>query len=325
MFLFFVSQPAVAKNNKTELKNAIDNGVGFLQKLQRPDGSIADTVNPLFNTWETLVAAHALWEGDAHDYNFLKALEYLQKSENILGLICHNQKCRKGYCLETTAYYFSLLLKTGNADKVKARLPEILKLRHPNGFWEIGNPDVLEQRTFPSVTAWVLYLLNEIAVKPEIYLNSLHWLCTQQNQDGHWGKAWEYYNCPAYGIWVAMKAMSKINSPETKMVKTKALVYITKMQLANGSWYYKDTLLKQTSAELQTAFMLLAMQEVRAKKNTALNNGIDFLLQNQQKDGSWNGGYFPVPDKRYKKEEYVVATALAILVLDHEYKLIQRQ
>jgi len=76
-----------------------------------------------------------------------------------------------------------------------------------------------------------------------------------------------------------------------------------------------------TSPELQTALMLRCL--VGAKDpmaQRALKNGLDFLLKTQLSNGSWDGGYFPIPSARYKKKEYLLATSLIIQSLSDVLK-----
>ena len=95
-------------NKEQEIKIALAKATRFLSDIQRPDGAICDTVNSLFDTWETVLAATALYEiqGDTNHLILQKALAYLRRHENQAGLICHNKKCQSAYCLETTALYF---------------------------------------------------------------------------------------------------------------------------------------------------------------------------------------------------------------------------
>ena len=51
-----------------------------------------------------------------------------------------------------------------------------------------------------------------------------------------------------------------------------------------------------------------------------IKKAIDFLLKSQKKDGSWEGGYFPIPNNRYTKKEYVFATSLALIALNKYVK-----
>ncbi|MBL7766113.1 MAG: hypothetical protein JNJ58_08480 [Chitinophagaceae bacterium] len=305
------------------MEKATAQGIQFLKNIQQENGAICDTVNPLFNLWETILATTTLYISiqDTNDSVIRKALHYLKQNENNSGLICHNQKCKTSYCLETTSQYFSLLLQTGQLTLVESRMNEIMRLQKSTGEWEIGNPDVNEQRDFPSVTALVTSLYHE-GYPDSINDRSLEWLVQQQKPQGHWGYAWEYYGCPAYALWAAMKAMKGIETLEIIKSRHIAIDYIVSQQLLNGSWYFKDPQQnKQISAELQTAWMLLALQNAGLRNKIVLQKGVDYLLQTQDQQGAWYGGYFPIPDLRYKKQEYVAATAMALQVFLHELNL----
>jgi hypothetical protein len=47
----------------------------------------------------------------------------------------------------------------------------------------------------------------------------------------------------------------------------------------------------------------------------AFTKGMDFLLKTRLPNGSWDGGFFPIPNTRYKKREYLFATALIYQLL----------
>lgn len=307
---------------KSKIELAIKNGTRFLKKIQRNDGAICDTLNPLFDTWETIMASHALYDidKDTTESTFRKAMVYLHSNENSNGLICHNKKCKQGYCLETTVEYFLLLLKIGETEKVKNRLKAIQDLQKPTGEWEIGNPDVMEEKKFPSVTAFILQLFIKMGHAPAYQKEAYDWLLNKQNGQGHWGNTWEYYNCPAYALWPIMQ----INTPNKQFIaaKERANTYILKSQNKNGSWNYKDsTEDKGPSEQLQTALMIQALETNHSVKNKeAINNGISFLVNKQNSNGSWDGGDFPIKSNRYTKKEYIFATALSLMTLNAKRK-----
>lgn len=305
------------------IRQSQQKAIEFLKNIQRENGAICDTTNPLFDTWETILAVTAIY-GSSPDSNvpsIKKGLAFLMNNENSEGLICHNQKCKRSYCLETTAVYFNLLQLTGSKQKLIAGSAKIAALQKQTGDWDIGNPDVNIQKNFPSVTAFVFNLLKNEGIEPVYKKEAIAWLLKKQTPQGDWGIAWEYYSCPAYALWPVMKVLQNENAGEASIAKDKAIAFILFTQNKDGSWHYKDpTFQKQTSAELQTALMISALQNAGIKNSEAVLKGIDFLIRNQEKNGSWNGGYFPVPDKRYTKQEYVFATALAAEVM-HNYLL----
>jgi squalene cyclase len=316
--LFFTIGKKAGSND--EIRNSQHKAINFLKNIQRSDGAICDTVNHLFETWETILAVSAIYKSnpDTNVPAVKQGLAFLRNNENSEGLICHNQKCKKAYCLETTAVYFDLLKLTGQNENIKKGLKKISALQKQTGEWDIGNPDVTIQKDFPSVTAFVLNLLQGTGIGPVYKKEAISWLLKKQTVAGDWGSSWEYYGCPAYALWPVMKILQNENTNESRMAKDKAIAFILAAQNNDGSWFYKNPdLQKQTSAALQTALMLLALQNAGLKNDEVILKGIQFLVNKQQKNGNWDGGYYPIPEKRYSKQEYVFATALAADVMQN--------
>lgn len=316
--LSFTSVAVAQRSEQNELKKAVEKGRDFLKRIQRQSGAIRDTTNPLFDVWETIIATTALYETekDTSTNVFQKAIWFLRRNENTEGLICHNEKCNKQYCLETTSAYLMLNVKMGLSNKVRSRFEMIRNLQKQTGEWEVGNPDVTEQKDFPSVTSFVLWALGTAHLAPIKEIAAYEWLTNKQNKEGHWGVAWEYYNCPAYAIWPLMSLNTK--NKDFNLVRERTKKFILNSQNSSGSWFYSDTSRRGPSAELQTALILNALQNNQPDMHkTEVEAGIKFLLNSQGKDGSWDGGYFPVNSIRYTKREFVFATSLALLALQN--------
>ncbi|MBL7782730.1 MAG: hypothetical protein JNM22_16000 [Saprospiraceae bacterium] len=320
LVLFPVSLYGQQDLKEKEISIALEKGTRFLSRIQRPDGGICDTLNPLFDTWETVLAATALYETNGRDTNQVvlkKALAFLRKQENAQGLICHNKRCKEAYCLETTAAYFLLMIETGETEKVSVRAKTILELQKPTGEWMVGNPDVREQKDFPSVTGFALSLLQTLGVSPIYPDEAVRWLLDHQTLAGDWGAAWEYYDCPAYALSPILRALYMHHSEEANLAMKKATQYIRSQQNADGSWDVSNaTRDKRPSRVLHTGLMLSALKYIDyEEKAVQTDQAIDFLLAQQQADGSWDGGFFPIDSKTYIKKEYVFATAQAMMVL----------
>ncbi len=318
-FLLSLFTVGCTESKSDKIENAIQKGRSFLESIQRGDGAIADTSNPLFDTWETILATQALVDSpsDQPSEPAKAALSYLKNNENRHGLMCHNQKCRREICLETSAEYVRLLNMIRPEADYFGRVVPVLQAQKANGSWDIGNPDVRVAIDFPSVTGFVLGMLNVCDLGANDHNKAIEWLVAQQHPEGHWGKSWEYYGCTSYALWPIIGALSAYDDEASTTAIEKAQKYILNSQKVDGSWYEKgNELRKVPSSELQTALMINALQNCNPTKTQgAIDKGIDFLLTQQSPNGSWEGGYFPIESQRYVKREYVVATALSILAL----------
>ncbi|MBL0016305.1 MAG: hypothetical protein IPP17_07630 [Bacteroidetes bacterium] len=61
MFALLIYFLCLVGCGKSPTEKALDQGVEFFASIQRADGAICDTVNPLFDIWETVEAATAIY------------------------------------------------------------------------------------------------------------------------------------------------------------------------------------------------------------------------------------------------------------------------
>lgn len=313
LFLSLLAAPLVSTGQTADPQ--LEKALAFLKSAQDSTGEFRDSLNPLFNVWETIIVTDALLETlPETDPVIVKALDWLKSNENKQGLICHNSACKTGYCIETSALYLRLpVRRNDNPDPFAT----IAQMQQENGSWKIGNPDVGDRVDYASVTGFVMNLFRKETSLPEGYDRQAaqKYLLSQQQPDGSFGKTWEYYNAYGYALWQCLFQLD--GYPETFEYYDKALNFITTRQLADGSWNDPDQPVNHISAELQTLFMLHALHEAGETDNNAFKKGLDYIRTRQLTDGSWDGGLFPIPKEQYKKREYLVATALA-------YKLLAR-
>lgn len=310
--LFLISsKPGLCQGNSTEI--ALQRALHFLTAQQDESGKFSDSTNQLFDVWETILAVDALQHLRTSEYQLSvqSGLAYLQNHENPQALICHNSKCKEATCIETSAYYLELLRHTPDLN-IEKRLAHISEMQEENGSWTILNPDVSQNSSFVSVTAFVVHLFESYAYTSYSKKTALEYIAAKQLPDGSWGQSWEYYNCPGYALWQCLRVLKQ--EPEYAAEYQRGLAFIADQQLENGSWQYRDPSIENTtSPELQTALMLRCLVGAHDPSSIrALKKGIDFLLQAQLPNGSWDGGYFPIPNARYKKKEYLLATTLII-------------
>lgn len=310
LFLF-ASKLGHCQNDATEL--ALQRALSFLTAQQDESGKFSDSTNQLFDVWETILVADALQNAHptAYQTEVQRALAFLQQQENPEALICHNSKNIGYTCIETSAYYLELRGKEADP-RLEEKLALISRMQEADGSWKILNPDVSQNISFVSVTAFAVHLFESYRYASYAKKAALDFIASKQLADGSWGQCWEYYNCPGYALWQCLGVLK--NEPDYASSYQKGLDFITGSQLENGSWHYLDSAIANTtSPELQTALMLRClMGENTPAAKHALERGIDFLLQRQLPNGSWDGGYFPIPNARYKKKEYLLATSLIL-------------
>lgn len=311
----FDCQAQQTESQTAILQQAIERGEQFLREQQQPEGSFRDSLNNLFETWETIIVTDALMEhASSDDSCIIRALYWLHAHESPEELICHNQKCMQSYCLETSALYLQLLKQITPDSTFEKRLHFIEGLQQTDGHWEVGNPDVTIQTGFPSVTGFVLNLFEQQKFATEKSEKAYQFLAKAQLQDGSWGATWEYYGAPGYALWQCLPALR--NVPEYAENVERANQFILKSQAENGSWPVTAEIANHISVTLHTTFMLLALEgDTNPESRHAFQKGITFLLKQQQENGSWDGGLFPIPNERYKKREYLIATALTCKLL----------
>ena len=314
LLLFTIVLSTLAISQTKTMNTSVAKAAEFIVAQQREDGMISDSSNQLFNIWETILATDALMNLKPKTYQdeITKALNFLKTNENSNGLICHNTKCIDSVCIETSSLYLELFSREDFSEGTKDKLAKIRSMQKIDGSWDVGNPDVNEHRAFPSVTGFVVNLFNAYSFEDFDRIAALNYIVSKQLSDGSWGQEWEYYGCPGYALWQCMQALE--GDANYGEYYQKAKEFILENQHEDGSWFFQNpTIANNTSSELQTALMLQCLlYETDENARKALEKGVAFLLTTQQADGSWNGGYFPILNSRYKKKEYIFATSLII-------------
>ena len=302
----------------------------FLYYQQYKVDFFQDSTNALFNVWESIICLKALsTDMTSTQYktngSLNKVYSWLKENSNFNGLICHNDKCKSSYCLETSALFLELQSKFEPEISQIKQLELIDSLQKNNGSWDVVNPDVQFDLDYPSVTAFLLNCNNNLNREFEGKEKAYDFLIKNLNPIDFWGSSWEYYGSPSYAIWQALPALSHEKAYQ-KTVDSLAQE-ICKLQLENGSWdFQKNRSIHCISVELETAFILNAL--IRLNKKDLLptiEKGIAFLQKQQNSQGAWNGGYFPIPNQRYKKAEYLVCTAIIYETFTLYLKLVENE
>jgi hypothetical protein len=307
---------ACAGNAAAAIAEATRQARDWLVTRQRTDGAIVDASNPLFETWESLIAARALAGSRDKDHRaaLQRSREFLLSQENADGLLCHNRRCREATCVETSAEYLQLLIDLGQRPQAAERWPALAAHRQPDGRFLVGNPDVRERPDYVSVTAFVLALGERLHIDDGQLEHSRAWMLAQQTAAGDFGSAWEYYGTPAYALWPVARALRARHEP-VRAARRHILAWAGAIRQDDGGWTLASAdSARRVSSALDTALMLLALKESGADPDSVMR-AQTALIRLQLPDGHWDGGWFPIPSADYEKREDVFATAIAILAL----------
>lgn len=223
----------------------------------------------------------------------------------------------------TLAIHKMELFKPGISDeRIKQAVNVILSYQNKDGGWatyepsrgskwlEALNPseifaDIMIDYSWTECSAaCILALLETIEQypdykRPQIHLaitQGLLFIIKQQKQDGSWYGGWAV--CFTYATWFAVEALVQgkefIDAKTRKESINNACDFLLSKQMTDGGWgetYESCAKMVYTQAEssqvVNTAWALLALQAANSPEKSALQRGIDLLLQRQLENGDW--------------------------------------
>ncbi len=148
------------------------------------------------------------------------------------------------------------------------------------------------------VTAHVLEMLaDEPGVAPEVLAQGLAWLSDQQEPDGSWFGRWGVNY--VYGTGAAVPALVRAGVGGDDRRIRRAVRWLQDHQNPDGGWgedlrSYVDEAWhgRGTSTASQTAWALLALLAAGESESPATRRGVDWLVDTQRPDGSWDEPWF---------------------------------
>ena len=153
------------------------------------------------------------------------------------------------------------------------------------------------------VTARVLEMLGEghLTMDSRRVEAAISYLLQEQETDGSWFGRWGVNYI--YGTSGVLSALSLIAPRRCAKEIAQGAAWLVSCQNADGGWgetcaSYNDSRLKGTgvSTASQTAWALIgilaATEATSFEAITAVERGIEYLIQTQGKDGTWNEDYF---------------------------------
>jgi squalene-hopene/tetraprenyl-beta-curcumene cyclase len=118
-----------------------------------------------------------------------------------------------------------------------------------------------------------------------------------QQPDGSWWGRWGVNY--VYGTWSVLLGLKAIGADMQSPMVQRAVAWLKGCQNPDGGWgeccesYRKPSLRGQgTSTASQTAWAVMGLMAAGETESPAVNEGIDYLVKTQKRDGRWEETYF---------------------------------
>ncbi len=151
----------------------------------------------------------------------------------------------------------------------------------------------------PDITARVVELLGTLGYPPDhpAIVRALDYLWRTQEPEGCWYGRWGVNYI--YGTWQVLQGLAAIGFPMDDPRILRAVEWLESTQQPSGAWgetcrSYDDPSLKGTGdpTPSQTAWATLGLIAAGRAQTAAVRGGIDYLVQEQNPDGSWEEATF---------------------------------
>ena len=293
-----------------EIARLIERGIAWLDKTQNPDGGCREALN--LNVWDTALSVIALTDVQPIDAKTaLHNAELADKVRDAAQWLVEHQNSDGGWAfsglrdstlpsdaddtaLGTLALIRSLADTSNDRQALYAAIHggvTWLKTQQVrDGSWSTYQPGQGDVGCV-SITAHAIEALlaldkSDVPDKPNVQTEiqrGLNWLRRQIHRDGYWRDLWLAKD--TYGTACAIAVLVKAGFADTAEVH-RGVEWLEHIQNADGGWG-EDMFGNPTESTVeQTAWSTYALL-LTDPENRAAQNGINFLLEHQREDGSW--------------------------------------
>ena len=275
-------------SDRSELNQLIDQGLTWLACTRNPDGGCREALN--LNVWDTALSIITVMDVNASQGadEFRRAGNWLVQNQNpdggwaFSGLPGSNLPGDA----DDTALASLALLKLKLADSntaIHRGLGWLRAHQGRDGSWSTylpGQGDV----GCVSITAHAIEALIEAGERDTDIDRACGWLKRQISRDGYWSDLWLAKN--TYGTANAITALIQAGDQDCEEVR-RGVRWLESVQNHDGGWGEDMFGNRTESAAEQTAWSAGALLLVNPQSESGWK-GIEFLLNHQNSDGSWN-------------------------------------
>ncbi len=151
----------------------------------------------------------------------------------------------------------------------------------------------------PDITGRVLEMLGIYGFSTQVpsIQRAVRYLFRSQSKDGSWYGRWGVNYI--YGTWQALMGLRRVGVPRRDPRLRRAVQWLLSRQQPNGAWgesckSYEDPTWKGRGEPTasQTAWALMGLMTAGMNNRNRISQGIEYLLETQQPDGTWDEPYF---------------------------------
>ena len=274
----------------SEISAMIETGIEWLRTTRNPDGGCREALN--LNVWDTALSNIALTEvGPSSNSSEVvcKAAQWLVDHQNDNGGWAFSgmrdstlPSDADDTALATLAIIRSKLDSEDANSAVQRGIEWLKENQGTDGSWSTYQPGQGDVGCV-SITAHAIEALLAHGNNHACVTDGIQWIRSNIHKNGYWDDLWLAKR--TYGTACALAVLSKVGHEDAPEI-THAVQWLEQTQNDDGSWG-EDMFGKPSESTVeQTAWCTYALLLVD-NANQAAQKGIQFLLEKQQENGSW--------------------------------------